>query len=81
MKGTEFLRVDIDGSGDVRGSEDFPELIDLEVDIDGSGDYYGFDIIAEHAWVEIDGSGDVFFRGNPVIISDISGSGDIIDAN
>ena len=68
----------ISGSGDINSFG----LISNSgfVDINGSGDSEVF--VNEFLSVKISGSGDVAFKGNPdEIVSDISGSGDLRDAN
>ena len=68
------FNVDIEGSGKVDALNLVTETCDI--DISGSGDC---EITAtDELNVIIRGSGSVFYRGNPVISSSISGSGDII---
>lgn len=71
------LNVDNEGSGDIFG---FDFLVDnCSVDIVGSGflEIYCSDKLD----VTIDGSGDVYYMGNPVIQSNIKGSGAVINSN
>jgi hypothetical protein len=72
-----YMEVILNGSGSLFG---FPlQAESCQVDITGSGNC---EITAnQHLDVSIDGSGSVFYKGNPTIMEDISGSGRVTDAN
>lgn len=67
----------ISGSGGVQGFKLFATYVDAE--IFGSG--YCESSVSNRLYAEINGSGKVYFRGNPLVKYDISGSGRIINAN
>ncbi|MGB0929794.1 MAG: head GIN domain-containing protein [Chitinophagales bacterium] len=68
------FNVEIDGSGDVDALDLIAETCDI--DISGSGDC---EVTAtDELNIKIRGSGSVLYRGDPVISSSISGSGEII---
>lgn len=68
------FNVEVDGSGDIDALNLTTETCDI--DIMGSGDC---EITAtDELNIIIRGSGSVFYRGNPVITSSVSGSGDIV---
>ncbi len=71
---TNDFNVEIDGSGDVDALNLITETCDI--DISGSGDCEI--TVTDELDIIIRGSGSVYYRGNPVISSSISGSGDII---
>lgn len=71
---TNDFNVEIDGSGDVDALDLIAETCDI--DISGSGDCEV--TVTDELNIKIRGSGSVLYRGNPVISSSISGSGDII---
>lgn len=68
------FNVEIDGSGDVDALNLITET--CEIDISGSGDCEI--TVTNELDIIIRGSGSVYYRGNPVISSSVSGSGDII---
>ena len=67
----------ISGAGDVRAFD--LATNECEVNVSGSGDGE----VTVSTWIHgrISGSGDVYFRGFPEIDVDISGSGNLVDAN
>lgn len=71
------VNIDIDGSGDYMGYN-----LDSEhchINISGSGNCEVS--VSEQMEVVVSGSGDVYYRGNPNINQNISGSGNLINAN
>ncbi len=71
------LTLAISGSGNYSGFS--IQTDDCIVDISGSGNCNVF--ARNNLDVTISGSGSVFYKGNPQITSNITGSGSIIDAN
>ncbi|MEX0967166.1 MAG: head GIN domain-containing protein [Bacteroidia bacterium] len=93
---TEHLVADISGSGSMRfgGSAGFQHLNisgsgsmhafalegeEADIDVSGSGECEVN--VSQKLKVRISGSGDVYYKGNPVIESDISGSGKLVRVN
>jgi hypothetical protein len=70
----DFLKIDVDGSGDVRLEGHAARLY---VAIDGSGDVDAEDLIAVEVDVDINGSGDVTGCAEGAFSGSINGSGDI----
>ena len=91
------LQVDLEGVGDIhlRGAVEvldieldpgvgnihaFDMVSDFcEVRLDGVGDVEVF--VVEELAVFLSGTGNVYYKGNPVLTTDITGSGSVIDAN
>lgn len=74
---TEYFELFLMGSGDFRG---FDLTADRSyVEIIGSGDCRITTL--EQLDIVIEGSGNLYYKGSPTIQTDITGSGNIIDAN
>lgn len=74
---TNNLSIKIEGSGDISAFELYSTNCNTE--IIGSGD---LEIsCSEELDVILEGSGNVFYKGNPVVHSNIDGSGEVIDSN
>ena len=71
------LTLDISGSGDLEAFK--AETINCDIQISGSGNCEVY--VLEKLDVKISGSGNIYYRGNPYITTDISGNGDLINAN
>ncbi len=71
------LNIDIEGSGDYRGFDVITES--CEIQISGSGNCQVH--VTENLDVVIEGSGSVYYKGDPLITADITGSGEIVDSN
>jgi hypothetical protein len=73
----DYVKYRIDGSGDVKAFD--LECQTADISISGSGDIEV--LVIELLKVRIDGSGTVRYKGTPELDVDISGSGEVIDAN
>ncbi len=73
----DTLNINLAGQGNVRGFNFNSDLCD--VSIVGSGDV---EVTANNSlFVTITGQGNVFYKGNPIILSNINGLGTVVDAN
>ena len=78
LKGkAQNLDIDISGTG---GIDAFPFETDLcQINISGVGDAQVF--VNDELDVTISGVGDVFYQGMPMVTSNITGDGSVVDAN
>ena len=74
---TDHLEVRLMGSGSFRAFQLSAET--CQVDIVGSGNCEIS--VKEHLDAVLEGSGSVFYKGNPVIMADVEGSGRVVNAN
>lgn len=73
----DTLNINIAGEGNVRAFDYTADLCDIL--IVGNGDV---EVTANTSlFVTINGQGNVFYKGNPIVISDINGLGSVNDAN
>jgi hypothetical protein len=73
----EELKISLTGTGSFMGFS--MRAGDCQVDITGTGNC---EITVDNSLdVTIDGTGSVYYKGNPDINEDITGSGSLIDAN
>ena len=74
---TDHLEVQLMGSGSFSGF--LLSAQTCQADIVGSGN---IEIsVANHLDATLEGSGSVFYKGNPVIMADVQGSGRVVNAN
>lgn len=73
----QTLDADIEGSGWIRSFDLSSELTDVRIEGSGSAEV-SVEIDLD---VFITGSGDVYFKGHPSVNSQITGTGEVIDAN
>lgn len=74
---TQYEEVKVSGSGDVRAFG--LGAVDTKVYIYGSGKAEVN--VSQSLFVKINGSGDVYYKGNPVVQTEINGSGSVHNSN
>lgn len=74
---TDFLEFDLSGAGNLEAFN--LDALEADISIIGSGNAEVF--VRDRLRVRISGQGTVFYRGQPQLDVDISGVGDVVDAN
>ncbi len=75
--GTNTIDAVIDGSGSLSAFDFSVQNATIKVTASGDGELQ----VSNNLDVMINGSGDVFYKGDPTIISEVNSTGNLIDAN